>query len=570
MHHMEYKPLNQLWLKASVVGSVWASIEIILGSFLHNLKIPMSGTILSFLSVYLLVSFFQIWNDKGLILRAGIITALMKSISPSAIILGPMTGILAEALLLELAISLFGKNLAAYMVGGALAVFSALLHKIVTLLIYYGSDLVTILSLLYQFAIKQLHLYQWQNPWNALFLLSGAYFLAGSAAAWLGYQMGKNRNLQKVEVSNLELTFKKERQLFARSSAHHPFALWLLLLHLSAIVGTLWLLNIELYVWSFFIGFGYLTICILFYKQALRRLAKIGIWIQFAAITLLASVVWSGFSEHVFFSTQGITIGFKMIYRALIILIGFSAIGSELKNPSIKSILYSSGFKNIYHALDLSFSALPDLLAHLKVSNKNIRSYKGLLSRFFVHAEFLLHSFTTEDQQKPTVLIITGETHSGKTTFTQGFVNLLGEHKIGYSGFLTLKQPDTTVNEYSLQLLPQQTNYPFITQSARENWMAFRRFYFNTGLFITGEKHIEDSLKLSPRCIILDEIGPLEMENKGWAPLIESLCSHHGIIQIWVVRRSLIPLIVKKWDVGQVYIADIEHDTLEDCLILLN
>lgn len=29
------KPLNEIWLKASVLGSIWASIEILLGSFLH-------------------------------------------------------------------------------------------------------------------------------------------------------------------------------------------------------------------------------------------------------------------------------------------------------------------------------------------------------------------------------------------------------------------------------------------------------------------------------------------------------------------------------------------------------
>jgi len=84
------KPLSQKWLKAAVIGSIWASVEIILGSFLHNLKIPFSGMILSFISVWLLISFLQLWKENSIILRAGIICALMKSISPSALILGPM------------------------------------------------------------------------------------------------------------------------------------------------------------------------------------------------------------------------------------------------------------------------------------------------------------------------------------------------------------------------------------------------------------------------------------------------------------------------------------------------
>ena len=51
MEKLIHKPLNPIWLKAAVVGSIWASIEIILGSFLHNLKIPLSGTILSFIAM---------------------------------------------------------------------------------------------------------------------------------------------------------------------------------------------------------------------------------------------------------------------------------------------------------------------------------------------------------------------------------------------------------------------------------------------------------------------------------------------------------------------------------------
>src|SRR5450759_411022 len=158
METIIYKPLNSIWLKASVIGSIWASIEIVLGSFIHNLKIPLSGMVLSFISVWLLISFLQVWKENGLVWRAGVICALMKSISPSAIILGPMIGILTEAVLIELFIFFFGKNLVGYLIGGAFAVLSTILHKLVSLLILYGFDFIKILSDLYQFAVKQIDL----------------------------------------------------------------------------------------------------------------------------------------------------------------------------------------------------------------------------------------------------------------------------------------------------------------------------------------------------------------------------------------------------------------------------
>ena len=151
MQIISAKPLSQTWLKASVIGSIWASIEIILGSFLHNLKIPLSGMVLSFISVWLLISFLQVWKENGIIWRAGLMCALMKSISPTAFIIGPMFGIFTEAVLLELFIFFFGKYLLGYMIGGAFAVLSTIIHKRVSLLILYGCDFTKILSDLYGF-----------------------------------------------------------------------------------------------------------------------------------------------------------------------------------------------------------------------------------------------------------------------------------------------------------------------------------------------------------------------------------------------------------------------------------
>jgi hypothetical protein len=186
---LTYTPLRSVWLKAAVVGSVWASAEIIIGSFLHNLRMPFTGATLSFIGVYLLIASFQIWKEKGLIWRAGLICALMKSISPSAMILGPMIGILTEAIILELIIFIFGKNLLAYSLGGAFAVFSTLVHKLISLLILYGFDFIKILDALYYFAVRQINL-SYLSPVYVVFFIAAIYLVAGIVAAILGYRSG--------------------------------------------------------------------------------------------------------------------------------------------------------------------------------------------------------------------------------------------------------------------------------------------------------------------------------------------------------------------------------------------
>ena len=135
-------PLPAIWLKAAMLGSLWASVEIILGSFLHNLHIPLSGTILAALGLTLMINGYKLWPEKGLFWRTALITAAMKSISPSAIIFGPMIGIFMEGLILEILVRLFRGRWPGFIIGGALAVSWSLFQKIFVLLMTYGPDFV--------------------------------------------------------------------------------------------------------------------------------------------------------------------------------------------------------------------------------------------------------------------------------------------------------------------------------------------------------------------------------------------------------------------------------------------
>lgn len=62
--------INDKWIKASVLAGLWAGVEIIAGSFLHNLRVPLSGTFLTLISIVLVIGFFQIWPKHGIIWRA--------------------------------------------------------------------------------------------------------------------------------------------------------------------------------------------------------------------------------------------------------------------------------------------------------------------------------------------------------------------------------------------------------------------------------------------------------------------------------------------------------------------
>lgn len=563
------KPLNSIWLKASVLGSIWASVEIILGSFLHNLKIPLSGTILSFISVYLLISFLQVWNEKGLILRAGIICALMKSISPSAVILGPMIGIISEAILLEFFILILGRNLFGYMIGGAFAVLSALLHKLISLLILYGFDFIKIISVLYKFLIKQINIPD-LDPVLLINIITSIYIITGMIAGFSGYISGRNFMNKSTPHSpdDLDIRLQSNNQLFSNTTKQ-KYSAYYLLANLIAIIISLVLINSDRIILSVIFSLIYIGICIYHYKSSLNRFRNFSVWLQFGAITLIAAFLWNSISGNLF-SISGLIVGLKMIARAIIIIIGFAAISIELKNPLIKSILYERGFANLYQSLSLAFSALPGIISHLTESKRRINKPSVLLDNLFRQARNLLQTFENEHLLRPSIVIITGELHKGKTTFAKNVIENLQNQGFKIGGFLSTgvhKEGERIgFNLYDIEATQQ---VELCRRNYNNNWIKCGRYYFNPNGLSKGIGLLNMTRLSDKHAVVIDEIGPLELGGQGWSDAIEKICRNSLIPQIWIVRKKLVSTVMKKWNVGNIYIFNISEDNFQDVQELL-
>lgn len=388
--------LKPAWLKAAVLGGLWASVEIIIGSFFHNLRLPFGGTILAANATILMIAFYQMWPEKGLIWRAGLIAALMKSISPSAIILGPMIGIMSEALIIELFLRFFGNNLVSLSIAGALSVSSALIHKIASLLILYGLNIVKIYVNIFHYLAKQL---RWENadPWVLLFIVVGIYLLIGIGSAFMGIKVGKGSASISYETQGFKTENKPSNNILATNPNQH-FSLVLFYLHIILIPSGLFVLNKFALIYSTIFVLVYATFCILHCKNALRRLKKPMFWIYLFLITFLAAIFWNGFnSKGSFFDIEGLLIGFEMNIRAVFVVIAFSSFGVELRNPVIRDFLFKKGFDKIYSALGLSFSALPVMIEAMPKPKVFLRHPVKSFSNMMVHAREWLGVFENKD-----------------------------------------------------------------------------------------------------------------------------------------------------------------------------
>ncbi len=123
-------------------AGVLSLAEIGLGSLLHGLKIPMTGTFLSINQALFLTRVVKLnrANDdvRTLPFRVSNITALLKSLSPAGKKLLPMLAIAAQGLLFTAGTIIFGPNLIGCMAGAAMLAVWGVFQPVAILWLIYG------------------------------------------------------------------------------------------------------------------------------------------------------------------------------------------------------------------------------------------------------------------------------------------------------------------------------------------------------------------------------------------------------------------------------------------------
>lgn len=551
--------LSTKWTRAAVIGSIWAAIEIVLGSFLHNLRVPFSGTMLSMSAVFLLVAFSMQWQERGIIIRAGLIAALMKSISPSAVILGPMVGIIMEAVILETVILLLGRNMVGFIVSGMLAVAWALVQKIVTLLIIYGFDLVRIAEAFYLFLVKNTGLAD-LSPLSLVFLVLGIYMIAGMLAAVAGYISFKRvKGRDGIDAESGAFTRDGENPIHLQKEFQKFAGINILLIFLL-MGSTLFFLNGQMYYPALSAGLLLTGFVLIRYQRAVRYLKKPTLWIQFFIITFVAALTWEWISSGELFTVSGLIIGLEINFRALVVIFGFAGISVELRNPLVRSLLYRNGFSNLYKSVSLAFATLPGILESLPRKKGYFRQRNSLLGRFLRMADSL-HTFMSQEiTLHQNIFIVSGQVQSGKSGFIEEFVGVCRKNGWTVEGVLargTFKEGRR--DTFTLIHIREGQSYDLAGREKNTGWFKYQRYYFNPAAFDRGLHIFNHGLTEETDVLVLDEIGPMELAGKGWYRVLQVLDKNYRIPQVWVVRQKILEEVRDLWNIPAENVFHIEH-----------
>lgn len=129
----------------AVFGTLWGIVEMSLGTVLKSLNVPLSGVVLSTIGLTIALVGRVFVPRRGSTLFIGVIATLLKLFSLGGVVIGPMIGILSEALIAELALSAMGRpRRASFLVAGVLGCLWPLVQPFVTNPLLFGRTLFTV------------------------------------------------------------------------------------------------------------------------------------------------------------------------------------------------------------------------------------------------------------------------------------------------------------------------------------------------------------------------------------------------------------------------------------------
>jgi len=151
-----------------------------------------------------------------------------------------------------------------------------------------------------------------------------------------------------------------------------------------------------------------------------------------------------------------------------------------------------------------------------------------------------------KDQRQ--IFIITGETGSGKTTFLLKLIDELRGKAQSIAGFAALSVPeDGPSGSFNILDLVSGKILPLASRRFREGWEAIGNFYFNPEGMLMGTEILEDPLINNNDLIVVDEIGPFELEGKIWAESLTRLLAIRSCPVLLVVREQLVSRVIHQW-----------------------
>ncbi len=183
------------WVTIGLFGALWAVVEVTLGSYLHIIfpsqaNTFLTGVVLGGIGVAAALTGRHFVPNRGSVLLIGVVTALLKLLSPGGARLGPFVAIVMESVIME-AILWIARTPRrwAFVLSGALAVSWNLPHKFIMMRLLYGKHIVEVYTKMVQDGSQVLGL-DVSAAISIIAVLLLARLVVGGIGGWVAWELG--------------------------------------------------------------------------------------------------------------------------------------------------------------------------------------------------------------------------------------------------------------------------------------------------------------------------------------------------------------------------------------------
>jgi len=137
------------------------------------------------------------------------------------------------------------------------------------------------------------------------------------------------------------------------------------------------------------------------------------------------------------------------------------------------------------------------------------------------------------------ILVLTGPVHGGKTTFLQRSLDRWSARGLGYGGFLSVAATGADGDRgYDLLDLRTGRRHPFLRMRGAPGAERTGPFFFVPGTLGLARTLIREAGPAD--LLVVDEVGPLELEGGGLWPDLGRTLARPGQRALLVVREEIL------------------------------
>jgi nucleoside-triphosphatase THEP1 len=262
---------------------------------------------------------------------------------------------------------------------------------------------------------------------------------------------------------------------------------------------------------------------------------------------------------------KGLLTGIQMNFRAVVIILGFSVLGTELYNPAVRSFFLKTSFRNLPLAIELSVESLPGFIAGIPDFKSLVRNPVSIFYQVISHAEKRFSEIKNKEADYQRVFILTGSIGEGKTTYAKKLIDLFRNKGTSVGGIISERvMVNSHTTGYDLVNIETGESAILLRQDEKCGSERIGRYIICKGGIERGNEILSSLACRKIQLIIIDEVGLLELQDKGWTESINRLLAESSVNLLITVRTDYVDAVIKKWDIRNAVTFDVRKTEYTD------